>query len=45
MIANGDVFGTEQPVVIHILDIPPAIEVLEGFNMEIEDLALPIVKG
>lgn len=45
MIANGDVFGTKQPVFLHLLDIPPAMGVLEGVCMEIDDLALPLVKG
>lgn len=45
MIANGDVFGTKQPVILHLLDIPPAMGVLEGVCMEIDDLALPLVKG
>lgn len=45
MICNGDVFGTKQPVFLHLLDIPPAMGVLEGVCMEIDDLALPLVKG
>jgi len=45
MISNGDVFGTKQPVILHLLDIPPAIGVLGGVCMEIDDLALPLVKG
>ncbi|XP_025420309.1 malate dehydrogenase, cytoplasmic [Sipha flava] len=45
MISNGDVFGTKQPVILHLLDIPPAMGVLEGVCMEIDDLALPLVKG
>lgn len=45
MIANGGVFGTKQPVILHLLDIPPAMGVLEGVCMEIDDLALPLVKG
>jgi len=45
MIANGDVFGKEQSVILHLLDIPPAMGVLEGVCMEIDDLALPLVKG
>lgn len=45
MIANGDVFGTKQSVILHLLDIPPAMGVLEGVCMEIDDLALPLVKG
>jgi len=45
MIANGDVFGKNTPVILHLLDIPPAMGVLEGVCMEIDDLALPLVKG
>ncbi|XP_026806591.1 malate dehydrogenase, cytoplasmic-like isoform X2 [Rhopalosiphum maidis] len=44
-IANGDVFGTKQQVILHLVDIPSAMEILEGVCMEIEDLALPLVKG
>jgi len=44
-IANGDVFGTKQQVILHLIDIPSAMEILEGVCMEIEDLALPLVKG
>lgn len=45
MIANGDVFGNDQPIYLHLLDIPVAMGVLEGVCMEIDDLALPLVKG
>jgi len=44
-IANGDVFGTKQEVILHLIDEPSAMEVLEGVCMEIDDLALPLVKG
>nr|APA34053.1 seminal fluid protein [Nilaparvata lugens] len=44
-IAHGDVFGADQPVILHLLDIPPMMGVLEGVVMEIEDLALPLVRG
>ncbi|CAI6345977.1 unnamed protein product [Macrosiphum euphorbiae] len=43
-IANGEVFGTQQ-VILHLIDEPSAMEVLEGVCMEIDDLALPLVKG
>jgi len=43
-IANGEVFGTQQ-VILHLIDTPSAMEVLEGVCMEIDDLALPLVKG
>uniref|UniRef100_A0A2Z5RE45 Malate dehydrogenase, cytoplasmic n=1 Tax=Reticulitermes speratus TaxID=60591 RepID=A0A2Z5RE45_9NEOP len=42
-IAKGDVFGADQPVILHLLDIPPMMEVLGGVVMEIIDLALPLV--
>jgi len=44
-ICNGDVFGKEQPVILHLLDITPMMGVLQGVVMEIEDTSLPLVKG
>jgi len=44
-IINGDVFGVKQQVVLHLIDIPSAMEILESVCMEIDDLALPLVKG
>ncbi len=44
-IGKGDVFGASQPVILHLLDITPAMGILEGVVMEIEDCALPLVKG
>ncbi|KAF0710491.1 malate dehydrogenase, cytoplasmic-like isoform X2, partial [Aphis craccivora] len=44
-IANGDVFGAKQRVILHLIDIPSAMGILEGVCMEIDDLALPLVKG
>lgn len=43
-IANGDVFGSNQPLILHLLDIPPMMGVLDGVVMEIADCALPLVK-
>lgn len=34
MIAKGDVFGREQPLILHLLDIPPMMGVLEGWFSE-----------
>jgi len=42
-IASGSVFGMDQPVIFHLLDIAPASEILTGVKMEIEDLAYPLV--
>lgn len=44
-IGKGDVFGPSQPVILHLLDIPPMMSVLQGVVMEIEDCALPLVQG
>jgi malate dehydrogenase len=42
-IANGDVFGVDQPVIIKCLEIPAALKTLEGVRMELEDCAFPLV--
>lgn len=43
MIANGDVFGKEQKMILHLLDIPPMMGVLEGVVMELADCAFPLL--
>lgn len=45
MISSGYVFGEDQPVILHLLDIPPMMGVLNGVCMEIDDCAMPLVKG
>lgn len=42
-IASGSVFGAQQPLALHLLDIPPMMEVLRGVVMELEDCALPLL--
>lgn len=44
MIAKGDVFGQDQPLILHLLDIPPMMGVLEGVVMELADCALPLLR-
>ena len=44
-IANGDLFGPDQPVALHLLEIPPAMNALEGVAMEIDDCAFPLLRG
>ncbi len=39
MIANGNLFGKEQKVILHLLDIPAAATALEGVVMELQDCA------
>jgi len=42
-IANGDLFGTDQPVILQLLEIPPAMSALEGVAMELNDCAFPLL--
>lgn len=44
MIARGEVFGKDQQLILHLLDIPPMVGVLEGVVMELADCALPLLK-
>ncbi|KAL8555935.1 hypothetical protein ACS0TY_003667 [Phlomoides rotata] len=45
MIARGEMFGPDQPVIIHMLDIEAAAEALLGVKMELIDAAFPLLKG
>jgi malate dehydrogenase len=42
-IANGDLFGPDQPVVLQLLEIAPAMKALEGVAMELSDCAFPLL--
>jgi malate dehydrogenase len=44
-VARGDMFGPDQPVILHLLDIPMMIEVLNGVVMELDDCAFPLLQG
>jgi len=44
-LASGVVFGADQPLHLHLLDIAPMMGVLNGVCMEIQDSALPLVSG
>eukprot|EP01018_Ginkgo_biloba_P029867 Gb_06968 [translate_table: standard] len=37
--------GPNQPVILHLLDIPPTIEALNGVKMDLIDDAFPLLKG
>jgi len=43
-IANGDMLGREQPIILQLLDIPAAQQVLRGVAMELEDCAFPMLQ-
>ncbi len=44
-IASGEVFGPNQPVVLHLVEVPPAMGALEGVHMELDDCAFPTLAG
>jgi malate dehydrogenase len=44
-IANGDMLGKNQPVILHLLDITPALAAVRGVVMELEDCAFPLLAG
>ncbi|HVF71422.1 MAG TPA: malate dehydrogenase [Chthoniobacterales bacterium] len=43
-VASGAMFGPDQPVALHLIEIPPAIDALKGVVMELDDCAFPLVK-
>ena len=44
-IAAGDMLGADQPVILHLLEITPALKALEGVVMELNDCAFPLLQG
>ena len=44
-IASGAMFGQNQPVVLHLIEIEPALPALGGVAMELDDCAFPLLKG
>jgi malate dehydrogenase len=44
-IASGAMLGPEQPVVLQLLEIGPALPALEGVAMELDDCAFPLLEG
>jgi malate dehydrogenase len=44
-IASGDMLGKDQPVVLQLLEITPALKALEGVVMELNDCAFPLLHG
>ena len=43
-IAAGQMLGEDQPVVLQLLEIPPAMEALGGVVMELDDCAFPLIR-
>jgi malate dehydrogenase len=44
-IASGQLLGPDQPVILQLLEIPPAMEALSGVVMELDDCAFDLVQG
>ena len=44
-IAAGNMLGADQPIVLQMLEIPPAMDALRGVAMELDDCAFPLLAG
>ncbi len=44
-LAAGDMLGQDQPVILHLLEITPALGALDGVVMELNDCAFPLLHG
>src|SRR5947209_4487996 len=44
-VASGQMFGLDQPIVLRMLEIEPAMKSLEGVAMELDDCAFPMLAG
>jgi len=44
-IASGEMLGPDQPVILQMLEITPALDALEGVAMELDDCAFPLLEG
>jgi malate dehydrogenase len=42
-IASGEMFGKEQPIALHLIEIPVALDALNGVVMELQDCAFPLL--
>ncbi len=44
-IASGAMFGPDQAIILHLIEIEPALPALNGVVMELDDCAFPLLKG
>ena len=44
-IAAGEMLGKDQPVILQLLEIPPAMDALSGVVMELDDCAYPLLRS
>lgn len=43
-VAKGEIFGDNQKIALHILEVPDAIKMLEGVVMELDDCSFPLLE-
>jgi malate dehydrogenase len=43
-IASGEMLGSDQPIILHLLEIPAALNALKGVVMELQDCAYPLLQ-
>ena len=44
-IASGQMLGSDQPVILQLLEVTPALKALDGVHMELDDCAFPLLHG
>jgi len=44
-LASGQIFGPDQPVILHLVEVPPVLAALDGVEMELDDCAFPTLAG
>jgi malate dehydrogenase len=44
-IASGQMFGPDQPLMLHLIEIPDALGALDGVVMELHDCAFPLLES
>ena len=44
-IASGEMLGPDQPIILRLLEIKPALGALRGVKMELDDSAFPLLQG
>lgn len=44
-LASGEVFGPNQPVILHLVEVPKVLPALDGVHMELDDCAFPTLHG
>lgn len=42
-LASGEVFGPDQPIILHLIEVPPVMSALDGVHMELDDCAFPLL--